>query len=65
MKKYRVEYKATIEGVAYVYAEKLSEAKKIVRRGLEPTYNFMVNDKLSSREHYDLKGEIYREEDGR
>ena len=65
MKKYRVEYKATIEGVAYVYAEKPSEAKKIVRKGLEPTYNNIVNDELSSREHYDLKADIYREDDGK
>lgn len=64
MKQYVVSYRATIEGEAYVEAESPSEAKKIVRTALEPSYLNILDDQLSSTERYDFEVERYREDDG-
>lgn len=53
--KYKVDFKAEIEGTVYIEAENSKEAYKQIRTALEPSYKDIINDDLLSHESYDIK----------
>lgn len=53
--KYKVDFKAEIEGTAYIEAENTKDAYKQVRTAIEPPYKDILNDDLVSHESYDIK----------